>query len=97
MEEVNRKVPDLCKISGITFLDPTGDLNRIMTLYELSIEIVNELVDAWNNSIKIDDKSVRQSAMDCFDDSIDKVMHFVQSLDRYLTIEALRDKEVYNG
>lgn len=95
MEKMNRN-DDLCKINGIMYRDPTGDMRRIKSVLESSIELIQNMFGAWNEATYIEDVAVRQGAMDCLNESIDRIMHFVHSVDRWLTVES-HEKEVYHG
>ncbi len=94
MEEMKRDY--LYKINGIMYRDPSGDMRRIKSVLEASVELIEDMFDAWNKATYIDDVDVRQGAMDCLNESIDRMMHFVHSVDRWLTVES-HEKEVYHG
>lgn len=84
------------KINGKTYLDPTGDMRRIMLVIDTLSGIVEDMFSGWCESTRIDDTTIRQCAMEALRDSIDRMTYCIQKLDNLLDLD-LTTKEVYHG
>lgn len=94
METMNRNETDLCKINGVEYLDPTGDLKRTMLMIHILTCIVEDMFRGWSQSSNIDDSTIRHCAMETLRDSIDRMTYCIQKLDNLLD---LTTKEVYHA
>lgn len=94
MEEMNTiKLTKVCKINGIEYMDPTGELRRIMWLTESMIRTVHELYTEWDDATAINDSTIRHCTMDTLRDSIDRMTYCIQKVDNLVD---LKTKEVYH-
>ena len=95
MEEMNTiKLTKVCKISGIEYMDPTGDLRRIMGVTDSLIRIVHDVYSAWDEATGINNITIRHCAMETLRDSIDRMTYCIQKIDNLLD---LTTKEVYHA